>query len=207
MAKKKHPYITVMGPVGVGKTTVARILGKEFGFRIFEERFENNPFLADSYKDMKRWSFHSQVFFLIQKARQMKKITPLLVKKGVIHEPPIFQDALVFAKARLKGREWDLYEMIYRNLIEDLPVPDLLIYLQVSLGKLLPRIASRGRNYELRTPKSYWQQLIDNCEAFIKKTRLPVLTIDTGKINYVKRKADKEYLISEVGKWLGKRKR
>ncbi len=207
MVKKKHPYITIMGPVGAGKTTVARILGKELGFRIFEEEFENNPFLADSYQDMKRWSFHSQVFFLIQKTKQMKKITPLLVKKGVIHEPPIFQDALVFAKARLKDREWDLYEMIYQSLLEDLPVPDLLIYLQVGLDQLLPRIASRGRKYELKTPKNYWQRLIDNCESFIGKTKIPVLTIDTKKINYVKRKTDKEYLTSEVKKWLQKRKR
>lgn len=204
MEKRKFPYITIMGPVGVGKTTVARILGKALGFKIFEEKFENNPFLADSYDDMDRWSFHSQVFFLVQKANQMKKINPLLAKKGVIHEPPIFQDALVFAKARLKGREWRLYQMVYQNLIEDLPVPDLIIYLRVGLDKLLLRISSRARGYELNVSKSYWQKLIDNGEAFIKKTKIPILTINTNKVNYVKRKSDKDFLVSETRKWLKK---
>lgn len=204
MAKKKYPYITVMGATGVGKTTVARILGKSLNLRIFEEKFDNNPFLADSYKDPRRWSFHSQLFFLVQKTSQMKKIIPLLAKKPVIHEPPIWQDALVYAKARLAGNEWLLYQMTYQTLLDGLPTPDFCIYLKVSLDKLLPRIASRGREYELETPKRYWQKLIDNCEAFVKESKIPILTIDTDRINYVKKKADKDWMVKEVKKWLKK---
>src|SRR3989344_6524792 len=170
---KKRPssrklYISIMGTMGSGKTTVARLLAKEFKFQLIEENFGENAFLPRFYTDMKRWAFHSQTFFLMEKTRQLLDIAELLgdsiseVKKirtsevrnfqGIVQDTPIQQDAFSYAKAQhvlgnMDDAEWKLYQKIYKSFESYFPQPDLIVYLEAPISVLSGRIQKRGRGY------------------------------------------------------------
>lgn len=203
-----------MGTMGSGKTTVARLLAKEFKFHLLEENFGENAFLPRFYQDMKRWAFHSQTFFLMEKARQLLEARRVLSEakdpiwkqghRGVIQDTPIQQDAFSYAKAQhvlgnIDDAEWRLYLKIYNSFEPYFPKPTLIIYLDTSVPKLSERIESRGRGYEQKIPSSYLE-LLDmlNHKWLADNKSIPVLTIETDGLNIVRSKIAQSELIEKV---------
>lgn len=183
-----------MGTMGSGKTTVARLLAKELKLHLLEENFGENAFLPRFYQDMKRWAFHSQTFFLMEKISQMLGTPKLLETHSVVQDTPIQQDAFSYAKAQhvlgnIDDAEWRLYLKIYHSFEPYFPKPNLIVYLETTVPALSDRIEKRGRGYEQKIPASYLE-LLDmlNHKWLVENKTIPVLTIETDGINVVRNK-------------------
>ena len=193
-----------MGTIGSGKTTVARLLAREFRFQLLEEQFGENAFLPRFYQEMKRWAFHSQTFYLMEKITQMLETPTLLEKHSVVQDVPIQQDVFSYAKAQhvlgnMDDAEWRLYQKIYRSFEPQLLTPDLIIYLETTVAELIRRIESRGRGYEQKIPQAYLE-LLDmlNHKWLGENKTIPVLTIETDGLNIVRSKTAQEELLQKV---------
>ena len=200
----KHLYLSVMGTMGSGKTTVARLLAKELKFHLLEENFGENAFLPRFYQDMKRWAFHSQTFFLMEKINQMLETPKLLEKSSAVQDTPIQQDAFSYAKAlhvlgNMDDAEWKLYLKIYHSFEPYFPKPNLIIYLETTVPALADRIEKRGRGYEQKIPQSYLE-LLDmlNHKWLLENKSIPVLTIQTDGLNVVRNKVAQQKLVTKV---------
>jgi deoxyadenosine/deoxycytidine kinase len=191
-----------MGTMGSGKTTAARILTKALKFQLLEENFGENAFLPRFYSDMKRWAFHSQTFFLMEKITQMLETKTLLEKTSIIQDTPIQQDAFSYAKAQhvlgnIDDAEWKLYQKIYNAFAPQFPKPDLIVFLETSISEIEKRISSRGRGYEKKIPQSYLE-LLDmlNHKWMSEEKSIPVLTIQTDGLNIVGSRKAQEQLVN-----------
>lgn len=197
-----------MGTMGSGKTTVARLLAREFKFQLLEENFGENAFLSRFYQDMKRWAFHSQTFFLMEKINQMLETPKLLDKHSVVQDTPIQQDAFSYAKAQhvlgnIDDAEWKLYLKIYHSFEPYFPKPNLIVYLETTVPVLARRIGSRGRGFEQKIPSSYLE-LLDmlNHKWLGENKSIPVLTIETDGLNIVRSKLAQQSLLDQVRRTL-----
>lgn len=206
-AKRSH-YISVMGTMGSGKTTAARVLAKALEFQLVEENFGENAFLPRFYSDMKRWAFHSQTFFLMEKISQMLETPKLLQKGGVVQDTPIQQDAFSYAKAQhvlghIDDAEWKLYQKIYKSFEPYFPKPDIIIFLETSLDAIIRRIESRGRGYEKKIPTSYLE-LLDmlNHKWLSENKKIPVLIVNTDDLNIAKSTSAQQIFVETVRKKL-----
>lgn len=191
-----------------GKTTAARILAKDLKFHLLEENFGENAFLPRFYADMKRWAFHSQTFFLMEKITQMLETRKLLEKTSIIQDTPIQQDAFSYAKAQhvlgnIDDAEWKLYLKIYDAFEPLFPKPDLIVFLETSIGEIEKRIGARGRGYEQKIPQSYLE-LLDmlNHKWIAEQKEIAVLTIQTDGLHIVRSKKAQQQLIQTVKKRL-----
>lgn len=194
MNKKKNYYLSVMGTIGSGKTTVANLIAKNLKFRILEENFGENAFLPRFYKDMPRWAFHSQTFFLMEKINQMLETPKILIDHSVVQDTPIVQDVFSYAKAQyvlgnIDEAEWKLYHKIYKSFEPYFAGVDLLIYLETPVNVIINRIAKRGRLYEKKIPQSYLE-LLDmlNHRWLAENKNINVLKIETDGLNIVNSK-------------------
>ena len=211
---KRHTHVSIMGTIGSGKTTVARLLASELKFQLLEEHFGENAFLPRFYGDMKRWAFHSQAFYLMEKTWQLLEAgrvlsdarDPLWKKgyRGIVQDVPIHQDVFSYAKAQhvlgnMDDAEWRLYQKIYRSFEPQLPAPDLIIYLETSVSELTRRIGSRGRGYEQKIPQSYLE-LLDmlNHKWLSENKTIPVLPIETDGFNVVRSSKTQKQLVAKV---------
>lgn len=182
-------FITVAGNIGVGKSTLVQLLADKLEWEPVFEAVTENPYLADFYQDMPRWSFHSQVFFLSRRLQQHHSL--LQQGKSVIQDRSVYEDAEVFARnlyrqGHLSDRDWHCYLDLYQTLTLLLRAPDLVVYLQASVGTLRRRIAQRGRGYEQAISEDYLAQLNELYDSWASGFRLsPVLTVDTNNLNYV----------------------
>lgn len=182
------PYVVVAGNIGVGKTTLAELLGERFGWRPFYEPNPNkNPYLANFYKDMKSWAFRSQIFFLVRGLELHKQIAKL--SEGAIQDRCTYEHGEIFAwnlKEVMGELDYQLYKTLYETLVSELPVPDLVIYLQASVKTLIHRIEHRGRGYEDGIPDEYLEKLNRLYEDWAKKfDRCSILTIPTDGLDFV----------------------
>ena len=169
----KNPFIGIAGNIGVGKTTFTDILAKHFGWKEFYESVADNPYLNDFYKDMHRWSFNLQVYFLHH--RFSDQIEIMHTKKGVIQDRTIYEDVEIFARnlhqmQYLTDRDWKTYKHLFKNMTQFLRKPDLIIYLRASTDTLLSRIKNRDRDFEKDIAPEYlyslniaYDQWIKNC--------------------------------------------
>ncbi len=204
----KHIYVSVMGTMGSGKSTAAKLISGKLHFQLLAENFGENAFLPRFYKQMRRWAFHSQTFFLMEKITQIMGTDKILVKKSVVQDTPVQQDALSYAKAlhvqgHMDDAEWRLYQKIYRSFEPYFPKPDLIVYLDVSLPVLEKRIASRGRSYEQEIPSSYLELLDMLNERWLAENKaIRVLRINTDNLNLVRNEKAKEGFITQVKKAL-----
>ena len=186
--------------MGSGKTTVAQLLAKELDYPLILENFEANAFLPKFYEDMKRWAFHSQTFFLLEKSRQLEEIPSLVEKHSIIQDTPIMQDVYSYAQAQyelgnMDKNEWKLYLKTYMTVNEHLKQPDVIIYLDASIETLMSRIESRGRAYEQSIPQSYIELLDRLNAAWISNSQIPVIHIDTNTRDIVNKELDKEMVV------------
>jgi deoxyadenosine/deoxycytidine kinase len=184
----EHKFVSFIGLTGCGKTTAADILKQDFDFRDVPEEFANNPFLADFYHDMKRWAFHSQLFFLLRKIEQMEMINTLLHLSHVVQDFPIYQD-IIYANVHrtlnnLSTGEWDLYQSVLQLVEHKIVVPDLLVFLNVSPKITRQRIAQRGRKAERSISLDYLTTLYQAILSWLTTSAtMPVLEINGERLN------------------------
>jgi deoxyguanosine kinase len=181
-------YIAIEGVIGVGKTTLARLLQSAFEAEVLLEVFEENPFLSDFYGDRARYAFQTQIFFLLSRYHQQNNNVPNILADGksLISDYTFAKDAL-FAGINLKGDELEMYHKVHAALGEKIPKPDLLVYLQATTDTLMSRIAFRDRPYERQMERAYIDQLNVAYEEFFSKPfdHTPILKIDTNDLNII----------------------
>ncbi|MCD4672408.1 MAG: deoxynucleoside kinase [Anaerolineaceae bacterium] len=182
-------FIAVAGNIGVGKSTLVKMLGEQLDWEPFYEPVTENPYLTDFYKDMKAWGFHSQIFFLSHRLQIHHELVQY--SGSVIQDRSVYEDAEVFARnlflqGHLSSRDFQTYQTLYYTLTEFLPPPDLVIYLRASVTTLLQRITLRDRDYERTISPDYLRQLNGLYEDWINNFALcPVLTVPADDLDYV----------------------
>lgn len=192
--------------MGVGKSTLVQFLTMQFGAEAFYEPVDQNPYLTRFFKDMRRWSFHSQIFFLTHKFRLHKAIEK---KDGLlVIDRTIYEDAEIFAKGLYLARkmskdEFDLYWNLYDAMCETIRPPDLLIYLNCNLKKLKERIVKRGRGSEKDVPMAYLKRLQRAYDDWIKNIDFcEVITIQMDDLDYVSDLVHRANIIEHLSKYL-----
>ena len=183
-------YIGIEGAIGVGKTTLARLLQESFGARLLLEVFEENPFLSEFYTDRERYAFQTQIFFLLSRYHQQRRTVAEILNEGgnLIADYTFEKDAL-FAQFNLKGDELDMYYNVHDALAEKILPPDLIVYLRADTDVLMQRIAMRDRPYERSMERAYIQTVNQSYDEFFADgvdRRSPVITIDTNELDYVR---------------------
>ncbi|WML50356.1 deoxynucleoside kinase [Neobacillus sp. PS3-34] len=190
------PFITVEGPIGVGKTSLAKAISEQFHFALLKEIVDENPFLGKFYEDIDEWSFQTEMFFLCNRFKQLGDINTHYLSKNqsVVADYHIFKN-LIFAQRTLKDEEYQKYYKIYQILTEDMPKPNVIIYLHASLDTLLKRIEMRGREIEKKISPLYLEQLsLDYDEAITSFEKMhpeiPVLRFNGDEMDFVKNQED-----------------
>ncbi len=200
MGDRIHPrYIAIEGPIGVGKTSLAKILANQFGWRLVQEEVGHNPFLERFYENQRKYAFQTQLFFLLSRYRQQREMAQgNLFEKGVVSDYVLAKDK-IFALINLEDDEISLYESIYKLLVSTLPKPDLVIYLQARPEVLLSRVRKRGIAYERNISLDYLRTLSDAYnEYFFHYNETPLLVVNTSEIDFVESPRDLEHLVREV---------
>ena len=196
----KIPYhIAVEGTIGVGKTSLAKILGERLEAKLILEEFEENPFLVDFYKDAERFAFQTQLFFLLSRYRQQQELQQTdLFTKALISDYMFVKDRL-FAALNLNDKEMGLYNSVARILEKNVSSPDMVIFLQSDTDRLMLNIKKRGREYEKSIDWKYVDALnqIYN-EFFFRYDKSPLLIINTNDIDFVNNKTDLEEIIEFI---------
>ena len=181
-------YLAIEGVIGVGKTTLARLLQPMFNTALLLEVFEENPFLSDFYADRARYAFQTQTFFLLSRYHQQRRAVPEILNRGesLIADYTFEKDAL-FARINLAGDELDMYYKVHEALAEKIPLPDLIIYLRADTDVLMQRIAQRDRPYERNMEREYIHQLSLAYDDFFTADHkgAPVVTFETDQLNFV----------------------
>jgi deoxyguanosine kinase len=185
----KNMYIAIEGVIGVGKTTLARLLQPAFNAALLLEVFEENPFLSDFYADRERYAFQTQIFFLLSRYHQQRKsVGALLAEKGKLLSDYTFEKDALFARLNLVGDELEMYYRVHDALAEKIIRPDLILYLRASTDTLMQRIAFRDRPYERNMERDYIHQLNLAYESFFSEHDQVsvVLPVDTDDLDYVR---------------------
>jgi len=196
-------FLAIEGAIGVGKTTLARLLQPRFKANLLLEAFEENPFLADFYADRARYAFQTQMVFLLSRYQQQQNVLNGLAHGSLIADYTFSKDSL-FAHLNLSGDEWAVYERLYNVLADRIPQPDLVVFLRADTEVLMSRIAARDRAYERDMDRAYIERLRQTYERyFATYTRTPVLTIDTNELNYVRDPAALAFVENQVRAALG----
>ncbi|HWP68582.1 MAG TPA: deoxynucleoside kinase [Rectinemataceae bacterium] len=199
-------YIVLAGNIGAGKSTLVSLLAKNLDFAPYFEPVAENPFLKDFYTDMKRWAFHSQVFFLTSRAKAHREL--ITDPRSVVQDRSLYEDAEVFARnlhvqGAMREEEWATYRELYQTLASILPSPDLVIYIRASVKTLKSRIAKRARDFEANIPDAYLEGLNRLYEEWIQSfTLAPVLTIPGDRLDFVEDSDDLAAIAAAVRKRL-----
>jgi deoxyadenosine/deoxycytidine kinase len=184
----KH-FIGIAGNIGVGKSTLTALLSQHLGWEPFLEGVQDNPYLADFYTDMSRWSFHSQIFFLARRLRHHRQL--LDRPNSVIQDRTVYEDAEIFARnlyeqGSMEARDYETYCELYQAVTAILPPPNLVLYLRASTPTLIKRIQQRGRSYERQITADYLENLNTLYEDWFNHFALcPVLTIPADRLDFV----------------------
>ncbi len=186
-------YVAVEGVIGVGKTTLVRLLQAAFEAEICLEVFEENPFLSSFYADRERYAFQTQIFFLLSRYHQQRRDIFDLVsaQKNLIVDYTFDKDA-IFARLNLHGDELEMYDRVHEALAEKIAKPDLVVYLRAETSMLMKRIAQRDRPYERNMEWEYIDQLSRTYDAYYAEQPKgsPVMIIDTNELDFVQNPED-----------------
>jgi deoxyguanosine kinase len=196
---KSAYYIAIEGTIGVGKTSLAKILSEKLDGRLIQEEFEENPFLSDFYKDTARYAFQTQLFFLLSRYRQQIELQQIdLFTKSIVSDYMFAKDRL-FASLNLDDKELSLYNSIATLLEKNISYPDLVIFLQSDTDRLMQNIKARGRKYELDMDWKYIDALnqVYN-EYFFRYNKSPLLIINTNDIDFVNNEGDLEEIMKFI---------
>lgn len=195
----KYPYIVVEGPIGSGKTTLAKMLVERFPVDYLSEKAEANPFLPRFYQDAQRYGLPTQLFFLFQRANQIKNLNQRdMFAKPIVADFFLEKDP-IFARLNLDDEEYTLYQQIYQHLQIQAPKPDLVIYLQTPIDALMERIEERSISYEQEIPREYIERLANAySEFFHSYDASSVLIVNNEKLNILKNQSALELLLNRI---------
>jgi len=192
-------YIAVEGPIGVGKTALARRLAAEFGSLLLLEQVEENPFLRRFYEEPQRYAFQTQLFFLLERYRQQCELGQRELFGGGMVADYLFAKDSIFAALTLNADEFQLYQRIFQLLDQRLPRPDLVVYLEARPEVLLRRLRKRAREFERGMRPEYLERLTEAFrEYFYHYTEAPLLVVNCSDIDFVEHGADLADLIKEI---------
>jgi len=195
-------YVVLAGNIGAGKSTLVKMMCDRLGWEPYYEPVTENPYLEDFYRDMKRWAFQSQVFFLTYRARAHRALMD--VTRPVVQDRSFYEDAEVFARAlhrqgAMSDRDWDTYRGLYRTLTSLLSPPDLVVYLRASVPTLQRRIAQRARAFEASISDAYLDGLNALYEEWIGGfTLAPTLIVPSDRLDFVKDSKDLAAILSTI---------
>lgn len=194
-----HRYVVVEGPIGVGKTSLARRLGRSFGCELVLEQDAENPFLERFYRNPRAVAFQTQLHFLFQRARQLADLRQADLFEQVRVADYMLDKDRLFARLTLDDEEYALYEQVYARLAIDAPAPDLVVYLQAPVDVLLERIARRGIDYEQQIERRYLERLVEAyARFFLEYEATPLLIVNAAEIDPVGNESDYRALLAEV---------
>jgi hypothetical protein len=202
MATSRPLFVAIAGNIGAGKSSLTRLLAERFTWKPYYESVEDNPYLADFYGDMLRWSFHLQIYFLANRFKSHKTI----VDSGtsVIQDRSIYEDAEIFARnlyemGRMTERDYTTYVSLFHVMMTYLKPPDLMIYLRASVDTLERQIGKRGRDFEKGIERAYLERLNGHYEDWIRRYTIgPLLIIPSDDLDFVHRPQDLDYVSALV---------
>jgi deoxyadenosine/deoxycytidine kinase len=192
-------YIAIEGVIGAGKTSLAKLLAAKLNAKLILEEFETNPFLEKFYDEPEKYAFQTQMFFLINRFKQQEELDQEDLFTEYLVSDYIFSKDKIFAYMNLSGDELKLYESIYPLLEKNIRKPDLVVFLQSSVDRLMYNIKKRGRKFERGITKSYISKLYDAYNNyFFKYNTTPLLIVNASEIDFVHRDGDFEELYKEI---------
>jgi deoxyguanosine kinase len=197
-------YLAIEGVIGVGKTSLARLLQPAFNADLMLEIFEENPFLGDFYANRDRYAFQTQIFFLLSRYRQQREAVPETLARGNLIADYTFEKDSLFAQLNLTNDELDTYTLVHKALAERIQTPDLIVYLKVDTDTAMQRIMMRDRSYERNMDRDYIHALNKTYESFFgSSTGDSVLAIDTTPLDFVAHKPHLTHIINRINSALG----
>lgn len=195
-------HIAVTGNIGAGKTTLAHLLAEHYGWQVFFEAVEGNPYLADFYADMERWAFHLQIYFLRSRFEQVLQIRE--ASHSVVQDRTIYEDAHIFARnlhvsGILSNRDYATYRSMFEIMMSVVEPPDLMIYLRADLPKLFEQIRKRGRSFEQNIAERYLRDLNEHYEEFVAGYQSgKLLIIDVNHLDFANKPEDWQTVLRAV---------
>ena len=199
VATAPHRFIVVEGPIGIGKTSLARRLARSFGSELILEQADENPFLERFYKNPRAAALQTQLFFLFQRTRQLEDIRQHDLFDTVRVADYLLDKDRLFARLTLDDEEFSLYDQIYNRLAIDTPVPDLVIYLQAPVDVLLERINRRGIRYEQHIERAYLERLQEAYARFFHEyDASPLLIVNAAQADFVGNDRDYDQLFAQI---------
>ena len=192
-------YIAIEGPIGVGKTSLAKLLSKRLSAKLILEKFEDNPFLSEFYDDPTRFAFQTQLFFLLQRYHQQQDIRQVDMFHNLLISDYMFIKDRLFASLNLDDKEMNLYDSIANMMERNVINPDLIIYLQADTATLMKNIDKRGRNFESNISYEYINELNEiYTEYFFRYNDTPLVIINTNNIDFVHNPDDLDQVIQYI---------
>ena len=192
-------YVAIEGAIGVGKTSLAKLLSERLGAKLILEKFEDNPFLSEFYDDPERFAFQTQLFFLLQRYQQQQELRQVDMFHNLLISDYMFIKDRLFASLNLDEKEMSLYDSIANMLERNVINPDLIIYLQADTSTLMKNIAKRGREFEANISYEYINGLNEiYTEYFFRYNETPLVIINTNYIDFVNNSADLDQVIDYI---------
>lgn len=195
-------HIVIAGNIGSGKSTLTRMLAERYGWRQLQETVAANPYLDDYYRDLHRWAFNLEVFFLKQRFKDLLAISGS--RETWVQDRSIYEGVYIFAAnnhdmGNLTDRDYETYRELFENMIEIIHQPDLTIYLRASVPHLMGNIQLRGRDYEQSMPLDYMANLNQRYEDFfMKRYQGPLLVIDVDDLDFLHRPRDFAFILDKI---------
>lgn len=197
--ENKFEFIAIEGVIGVGKTSLAKLLTQRQNARLVLEKFDENPFLPKFYEDRERYAFPTQMAFLASRFKQQQKMLDKDLFQQMTISDYIFEKDRIFARLNLQDDELALYDSIFNIMTDISAKPDLVIYLQSSVDRLMKNIRERDRDYERHISRSYLQDLSDAYNHFFHHyNKSPLMTINTSEIDFVSNKKHLDYIEEQI---------
>ncbi len=192
-------YICIEGVIGAGKTSLAKKLAEKFNGRLIKEEFEINPFLEKFYDNRKKFAFQTQMFFLVNRFKQLQFINHEELFHEYIISDYVFDKDRIFAAINLSNEEFNIYDILYNSLNKEMRKPDLVVYLQANVDKLVSNIKKRGRRMEKHIAKEYLSELSEAYNNyFFKYSNTPLLIVNTNEIDFVNNQKDFDDLCNAI---------